>query len=99
MIRRLLETLIIECFEKNKIQSKIKDASGNYLYLSDLISIFLTNKTWAVSRNTKSALPTIKKLSDLSAHNRRFNAKKLDIDQIKLELRTVIEELIHISNF
>ncbi len=36
MIRRLLETLIIEVFEHHKIESKIKK-SGDYLYLKDLI--------------------------------------------------------------
>ena len=30
MIRRLLETLIIECYEAHKIEDRIKDSSGNY---------------------------------------------------------------------
>ena len=38
MIRRLLETLIIEVFEYHKIQSKIQK-NGDYLYLRDLINI------------------------------------------------------------
>src|ERR1043165_3633382 len=37
MIRRLLETLIIESFEKHNIQDKIKK-DGDYHYLRDLIS-------------------------------------------------------------
>ena len=41
MIRRLIETLIIECFEKHKIAAKIQGADGDFLYLSDLIQIIL----------------------------------------------------------
>ena len=37
MIRRLLETLIIEAFEKHTIADKIKNASGDFLYLGDLV--------------------------------------------------------------
>ena len=32
MIRRLIETLIIECYETHQIQSNIKDRDGNYLF-------------------------------------------------------------------
>lgn len=98
MLRKLIESLIIECYEKNKIQQRVQDIrTGNYFFLGDLITHFIAEKTWTLSRNTKGALPKIKKHADLSAHNRRFNAKKNDIDQIKLELRIVIEELVKIT--
>jgi hypothetical protein len=38
MMRRLIEVTIIEAFEHNNIAHRIKDAQGNYLHLSDLIS-------------------------------------------------------------
>ena len=41
MMRRLIETLIIECFEKNGIELKIKNSEGNYFYLGDLNKKFL----------------------------------------------------------
>jgi hypothetical protein len=100
MTRRLLETLIIELFERYNIQDRIKDTSGNYFYLSDLITKLIDNKmTWAISRNSISALPTIKGLGDMSAHNRRFNARKSDIDNIKTNIRTVIEELVNLIDY
>lgn len=99
MIRRLLETLIIECFEKHSITHKIKDQSNNFFYLRDLISKFLHDNDgkWNVSRNTKDALPNLKDIGDKSAHNRYFTARQSDIASIKKDLRTVIEELINIS--
>jgi hypothetical protein len=99
MIRKLLEIIIIECFERHKIDSKIKDKNDDFLYLSDLISALISEKTWNITRNSKQALPKIKKFADLSAHNRRFVATKPDIDSLRDDLRIVIEELLHIVDY
>jgi hypothetical protein len=100
MIRKLLETLIIECFERYGIESNIKGHNGNYFFLSDLIGEFFNSACkWSVSRNTSQSLPKIKSLGDLSAHNRRFNAKKSDIDKIKDDLRIVIEDLVLLIDY
>jgi hypothetical protein len=97
MLRRLLETLIIECFEHDNIASSIKDGNGNFLHLRDLIARFLAETRWNPSRNTKTALPKLKDIADLSAHSRRYIAKKPDIDNIQKELRVVIQELVFLA--
>jgi hypothetical protein len=97
MCRRLLETLIIETFEAYKIEDKIKNSDGNFHYLSVLIPTLLNEGTWSIGRNAKKVLPLLKDLGDQSAHNRRYLAKKNDIDAIKRDLRIVIEELLHLS--
>jgi hypothetical protein len=99
MLRKLIEALVIECFEAHKVEAKIKGADGFYYYLNDLIGLLLSETTWTITRNSQQAFPRIKKFADLSAHNRRFNAKKPDIDQIKDDVRIVIEELVHIAGF
>lgn len=100
MIRRLIETLIIELFEKRDIADRIKNSQGNYMFCGDLIDEMLKEKKlWTIGRNTVQALPAIKTKGDLSAHNRRFNAKKSDIDQLKDGLRITIEELIHLIDY
>lgn len=99
MIRKLIETLIIECFEHNAISDKIKNQDGHFFYLSDLIDFFIKETQWSLSRNTIKSLPQIKKYGDLSAHNRRFSAKKSDIDSIRIDLRIVIEELIYLIDY
>lgn len=100
MVRKLLETLIIECFERYGIESNIKGSDGHYFFLSELIGKFLTQTgKWSVSRNTSQSLPKIKSLGDLSAHNRRFNAKKSDIDKVKDDLRIVIEDLVLLIDY
>lgn len=99
MTRRLVETLIIECFEKHGLEANIKNTDGNYVHLGELISRFLAG-TWHISRNTKTSLPKlkdIKSVGDLSAHNRRFLATRRDIDRFADELRVVVQELIYIA--
>jgi hypothetical protein len=99
MTRKLLEVLIIEAFERHLIVSKIKDTNDNFFSLSDLIDTFRNETKWNIGRNAKESIPKLKKMGDLSAHNRRYVSKKPDIDKIKDELRIVFEELIHIIDY
>jgi hypothetical protein len=97
MIRRLIETLIIESFENHNIENKIMNSSGNFVELYKLIDKTLLESTWNLSRNTKRGLKKLKKLGDRSAHSRRFNAQRTDIDKLIDDLRIVAEELLYIS--
>jgi hypothetical protein len=97
MVRRLVETLIIETFEEHKIADKIKTPKDDFLYLRDLISATLAETSWNLSRNTKQALPRLKDVGDLSAHSRRFIAQRQDIDKLMSDLRIVVQELVTLA--
>ena len=98
MMRRLLETLIIECFEAHGIAAKIKDGStGDFLRLSDLVAKTLQEPSWNLGRTAKKALPNLKLIGDQSAHSRRYNAHREDIDKLLPEFRTVSQELLYLS--
>ena len=99
MLRKLIETLIIETFERHNIDDKIKNKDGNFLYLSDLISLLLKESKWNIGRNAKEGFAQIKNNGDLSAHNRRYCAKKQDILEIKKPTRVCIEELVKIIDY
>ena len=100
MVRRLLESLIIEIFEFYKVQSRIKDKRGNFKFCGDLIDELLAEKDlWTIGRNATKALPAIKSLGDMCAHNRRFNACKADVDKNKDGLRIILEELVHLGQY
>lgn len=94
LMRKLLETLIIESFERFGLDNTIKDANGDFFYLSDLIPKYLNSPKWNTSRNLNNNIVKVKKYGDLSAHNRRFQAKKSDLDNFKFELRQVLQEII-----
>ncbi len=97
MIRRLVETLIIEAFEAYNIASKIQNPQGEFMYLSNLIPLCVSETAWNMGRNAKSALPKLKDIGDKSAHSRRFIAQRPDIYIIIPDLRVVVQELIFIS--
>ena len=99
MMRKLYEVLIIECFEKYQSQSEIKNSEGDYYYFGELINKFITSTHWGVSRNLKKNINIIKKYGDLSAHNRRFLARKSDIDSFKIELRQCLQEIVLIIGY
>ena len=94
MLRRFLETLIIECYEAHRIEDRIKDAAGNYLFLKDLVDRMISEKIWTLGRTVRAVLPKLKELGDKSAHNRRYNAHREDIDKLLKELRDTTQELL-----
>lgn len=99
MLRRFIETLIIETFIAKGIEHRIKDASGDFLALRSLIDTACNDPDLHLSRNTKSVLGRLKKLGDLSAHNRRFVAKRSYFDELfehlHLDMQTLIEDFLH----
>jgi hypothetical protein len=97
MIRRLVETLIIEVFEKHGIESRIQNVSGDFFYLKDLISALAAEKSWNLSKNSKTALLKLKDVGDMSAHSRRFIAQRQDIDKLIGDLRVIVQELVTLA--
>lgn len=97
MCRRLLETLIIETYEHAGRSSDIKGSDSHFFMFADLLRTITQDKAFNVSRNGLKGLEEFKKLGDLSAHNRRFNAQKADIDRIRDGIRVASEELLHLS--
>ncbi len=97
MLRRLLETLIIEAFEHHSIAGKIKNSSGDFFYLKDLIENCLKETSWNLSRNCKQAMPKLKDIGDKSAHSRRYNANRGDIDPLLIDIRLVVQELVYLA--
>lgn len=97
MIRRLVESVIIELYEAKGREGEIKGGSGEFLMLSGLVDAILAEKSWNLGREVKKALPEIKSLGDRSAHARRYLATKQDVDKVIPGLRVVVEELLHLA--
>lgn len=98
MIRKFVEILIIEVYEAHNKASEIKDRNGDFLMLGDLVSCILKETGWNLQRETKRVLPEIKSLGDRSAHNRRYIAKKADVDKVIPGLRVLADDLLHLAN-
>jgi hypothetical protein len=97
MMRRLIETLIIEAYEALHRESEIKDPNGNYLMLRDLVARAIGAKPIGLGRDARDALGKIKEMGDRSAHNRRYNAVKSDMDKVQSGVRVIVDELLNIA--
>jgi hypothetical protein len=97
MIRRIVETLIIEVYEADGRPQDIKDNNGEFRMLRDLVATILADTTFNLGRDVKRSLPELKELGDRSAHKRRYNATKADIDKVLSGLRVTVEELLHLA--
>lgn len=99
MCRRLLETLIIEVYESQGRAGEIKGSDGHFLMLAGLLDRLEKDSSIHISRNGLAGLKAFKTLGDLSAHNRRFNARQADIERVRDSLRVSVEELTHLASF
>lgn len=97
MCRRLLETLIIEVYEHDGRTSEITGPDGHFYMFADLLRVLTRDAKYKLSRNGQQGLEDFKKIGDLSAHNRRFNAQRPDIDRIQSGIRVASEELLHLA--
>jgi len=95
MMRKLLEIALSEAFEAKGIAAKIKDAGGDYVQLSDLITRSLNEGGWTLSRNCKKALPLLRDAGHSSAHGRYYHARREDIEGLRPGCRIVVEEFLH----
>ncbi|HSI34757.1 MAG: hypothetical protein ACAI43_13035 [Phycisphaerae bacterium] len=97
MMRRLVETLIIEAYETLGRAAEIKDGGGNYHMLKELVNRATGANPVGVGRDAKDALSKIKEMGDRSAHNRRYNCVRADMDKVQSGVRVVVDELINIA--
>lgn len=75
-----------------------QDDKGNYYFLRDLIDKTLVEAAWgSLGPNIKSALPRLKDIGDKSAHSRRYNAHREDIDNVAIEFRDCCQEFLSIA--
>ncbi len=95
MLRRLIETLIIEAYEGKKIDHKIKDNNGEFLPLDKLINKACDRKSALnLNRVTKRILSQIKELGNLSAHTRTFNANRTILERLSQDHFFGIQALV-----
>lgn len=97
MIRRLIESCMIEAFEHKGLVSMIKDPDGDYKTADEIKNQLLQNPFGNLSRSPRRALQdrNTLELGHKCAHDRFFTARKHDVDGIKNGVRSLIEYLIH----
>ena len=92
MVRKLVESLIIEGYEIAKKDHEIK-ANGNYIAFGDLVGKAKSGVLFRLSRDSKGAIDTVKALGDNAAHNPRFTGRRSDLDGLRNGARILTEDL------
>lgn len=98
LIRRLMESLIIEVFICKNITSDIKDQNSFFLPLDQLIAKIRNHAKINLGRNIPGIMEKIKKLGDTAAHDRTYITQPQDINDLKIDIRKVINELLILAN-
>jgi hypothetical protein len=98
LVRRLVETLIIECYEHLNRAAEIKGGDGNYQMLKDLVNKATGAGGLTLGRDAQRALKDVKELGDQSAHNRRYNAVRADLEKVQSKVRVAVDEMINLAS-
>lgn len=94
LMRRILEILLILSYRNLKIDNLIKNNDGTYKMLEKICDDAKNNKILNLSR-TKNELDSFRNIGNYAAHKIEYNTLKTDIDSIKLNYRTILEELYY----
>lgn len=97
MMRRLLEILLIHCFEEAGIEDGVKDPDGNYQNLKTLINKAKSKPEITLSSDAKKDIDNFRELGNLSAHRIKYNCRRDDIRPLRLGYRAIVEELLYAS--
>jgi hypothetical protein len=97
LCRRLIETLLIECFEHSGRVAAIKNGP-DYKGLADIVAAAESGQHIKLARNTGKVLEKVKSLGDTAAHDRTYITSQQDLDHLILDFRRVISELMNIAN-
>jgi len=93
LLRRLMESLIIEIYIHEKKHHEIQ--SGGVFYMLDrLISHITSDSNVSLSRNAPKTMREVKQLGDTAAHDRTYITPQIDIDDMKSRYRRLIQELL-----
>ena len=98
MVRRFVESLIIEVYEVHRKADQIKDGQGEFLLLHALVGkVVNETQDWNLGRETKRTLPLIQRDGNRSAHTRRYITRKEDVDKLIPGLRVTADDLLHLA--
>jgi hypothetical protein len=96
ILRRLMESLIIETYINNKQVAKIKNGLI-FKSLDGLISIITNDPNVTLSRSAPRSIRLIKDLGDTAAHDRTYITPQEDVDDNMQKIRHVVNELLYLS--
>lgn len=96
LCRRIVESLLIECFIKANARNEI-ESNGALVMLDKVISAAKSTNAFKLGRNSPKALDSVKSLGDTAAHDRTHLTQRQDIDDMKAKFRVLVSELLSLA--
>ncbi len=96
LMRRLMETLLIEIYIQKGISDEIKE-NKNFIPLERMINHALAKNDFHWNRNSTKDFAAVKKLGDVAAHDRTYITHKSDIEDVKIHYRRLIQEIANLA--
>lgn len=93
LMRRLVECLLIEAFDKTGNLNLITDENGDFKMLKGIVGKISSAGDLRLSRTARPALDIVKRLGDQAAHHRYHVTTKSDIDTVAVAFRSLVSEL------
>ena len=97
MCRRLLECLLLLAFERAEKGEVIRDASGEYRTIADIIGLACSNRHIKLTRDAGAVMGKIEYVGDLAAHHPTYTTRQKDIDEQRLGFQRVVSELVNLA--
>ncbi len=94
LLRRMIESLLIEAFIFQKLEGIIKKPDNSYKMLDDLIGLVKSGHHLRLSRGMDKILDAVKELGDTASHHRFHIAMNNDFDWLKSRIGKLLSELI-----
>jgi hypothetical protein len=97
VLRRLVETLIIELYHQRGWITDIRDKDNSFLKLQNLVDKVCGDGRISLGKHPKRGLNEIKKFGDVAAHDHRVKVRKSDLEPRRTDLRLACERLVFIA--
>jgi len=101
MIRRLLESIMIEAFEKQMLIHSIQDANGNMKTFAEIWDVLAKDPFPSkLGRNQKKVLNQHKNMTEAwhrAAHDRYTITRKQNIDDVKQHIQVLLDYLLPLA--
>ncbi len=97
LCRRIIESLLVECFEHTGKIAVIQESDGNLKMLDAVIGKAKSAHHIRLPRGTPSLIDKIKEVGDTAAHDRYHITTKQDIDEFRTGFRKVVSQLLTIA--
>ncbi len=96
MLRRIVETLLIDAYKAKEIEQRIKNKEGEFLRLGEIIKKACEEEKLDFSSDNKRILRDIAKLGNTAAHNRRTFLRREYLERRLLDIQLLVQHLIEI---